>query len=60
MSTISDLMEMDPLKLTRENIDEIILHFRESRERYVSGVKAPKDPKEPKTKVSINLADLGL
>jgi len=47
MSTLLDLMALDPLKCTRKDITEIIAFFREKRKQFNMGnltagkVKAP-------------------
>jgi hypothetical protein len=64
MSEIAELFARDPLKLTREDRTKIIAHFRENREKYIAGVKAPKAVAEKKTKAPVqgklSLDDLGL
>ncbi len=51
MSDITELFSKDPMKLTDQNIDEIIEHMREKRHLYHSGnfTQAGKKvtPKEP-------------
>jgi len=60
VSEISDLFAKDPLSLTREDRDKIILHLRENRARYVAGVKAPKAVAKKAPSEPLNLDDLGL
>lgn len=42
MSDIAELFQRDPLSLTREDRTKIIAHYRENREKFIAGVKAPK------------------
>jgi hypothetical protein len=49
------LMSLDPLELSAQNIDDIILYNRKQRLAYQSGVKPKKGSSEP-----INLEALGL
>lgn len=63
MSEISELMERDPLKLTREDVSAIAKHYRDNFERYALGLKAPRAAKTPVSKeasATISLEDLGL
>jgi len=50
------LMSLDPLELSAQNIDEIILYMRKQRLAYDSGVK----PKRATTAEVPSLAQLGL
>lgn len=43
INTLDELMEIDPLSLTAENIDAIIAHHRKARANAASGVKAKRD-----------------
>lgn len=54
---IDDLMDLDPLLLSDQNIDTIIAYQRKQRAMVESGVK-PKRPTGPK--VTLDLAKLGL
>jgi len=54
---IDELMSLDPLEMTPENIDSIIAYHRKNRALSESGVK-PKKETGPKTKV--DLEALGL
>lgn len=68
MSDLTILFTTDPLKLTTENIDEIIEYFRGARAKYLAGEKSagsPKSMKEKKPKaakaegdIDISLLDL--
>jgi len=57
---ISELFARDPLELTRENIESIIAYYRENREKFVSGVKAPAATKTRAAKPKADLAGLSL
>lgn len=48
MTDINELFSRDPLKLTNEDIDAIILHMREKRAQFNSGALTPKKKAEPK------------
>lgn len=54
--TLDELMSLDPLKMTKENIDDIINHYRTRRAHYEAGGTAKNAPK----KSSIDLVALGL
>lgn len=54
---INDLMDKDPLSLTKEDIDSIIAYQRKQRANREGGVKVKK---ESAPKVSLDLASLGL
>ena len=64
--SIAELFARDPLSLTRENIESIIAYYRENREKFVSGIKAPAATKtraaKPKAEklTSLTLDELGL
>ena len=63
MSDISELFSRDPLSLTTEDIDKLIYHYREARQRHLLGestkpTKAAKKEKAPP--VNLTLDDLGL
>jgi len=64
MDDISLLFQIDPLKLTREDIDSLIKHYREARERFLIGDrkagKAPAAKPEKKKPVNLTLGDLDL
>ena len=53
---IDTLMALDPLELSAQDIDAIILYQRKSRLAYDSGVK----PKRGASGPPITLADIGL
>jgi hypothetical protein len=42
-NTIDELMSLDPLSLTSENIDQIITHHRRARANAASGKKAQRE-----------------
>ena len=62
MSDISELMQRDPMLLTDEDTDEIILKLRQGRVQYNSGVKSAGSKKAAVAKVAtpIDLVALGL
>lgn len=65
MNDIADLFARDPLSLTKENIDSIIGHYREARQKYLLGDgKAGATPKPKKADkpapTNLSLDDLGL
>ena len=51
--TVDELMDLDPLELTKENIDKIIAHYRARR-------NAPEQKEEAadKPKIKINLDEI--
>ncbi len=53
---IDQLMSLDPLELSAQDIDSIIAYQRKARAAWDSGVKPKKGTEGPK----ITLADLGL
>jgi hypothetical protein len=61
MSDLSELFSRDPLELSDQDIDAIIIALRESRVKFMNGdkkagsVKAEKAPPKP-----IDISDLGL
>lgn len=40
---INDLMDLDPLSLTPDNIDSIIAYYRKSRAQFESGSRVKKE-----------------
>lgn len=54
---IDRLMDLDPLSLSKQNLDSIIAYHRQARANFESGVK-PK--KEAGPTVKIDLLSLGL
>ena len=63
MSDISELFSRDPLSLTTEDIDKLIYHYREARQRHLLGESTkPAKPskKEKAPPVNLTLDDLGL
>ena len=52
---IDRIMSLDPLKLSAQNIDEIILYQRKQRLAYESGVKPKKASAQPLDLVSLGL-----
>lgn len=57
VNDIDYLMSLDPLELSKQNIDQIILYHRNQRALRERGVKPSKD-KGPKS--TIDLVELGL
>jgi hypothetical protein len=57
-NSITELMERDPLLLSREDITAIIEHFRKSRVSFNTTARAPKATKAPTKKATL-LASLG-
>lgn len=57
MTDIARLFQEDPLSLTRDNIDSIIVYYREARKNFNNGEKSAGSTKklkvasEPKPKV---------
>lgn len=41
MSDLATLFARDPLKLTRDDVDEIIKHLRESRHKFIGNNEKP-------------------
>ncbi len=74
MSDIALLFATDPLKLTRDDLTQIVAKFRENRALYISAGKSaakataePKTPATPEAKakakaaaITLSLGDLGL
>lgn len=60
MSDISDLFALDPLKLTRENIEAIIAHYRQARANFNLGAKQAGSAKALGKKPDLKVEDLGL
>lgn len=61
MSDLSDLFALDPLRLTVEDLDEIIAYYRKARANFILGPKpvAAKTPKAVKEKIGqIDLDEL--
>jgi hypothetical protein len=48
MSRISELFDLDPLKLTRDDVGEIVDHMRQARAQFITEGAKPKAPKAPK------------
>lgn len=48
MSDMAELFSRDPLKHTRESIDEIIAYYREARKNFLNGEKAAGSTKKAK------------
>lgn len=57
-TSLDELFSMDPLQLTDENIDRIVLELRAQRERWQQTEKKGR-AKKAET-VTLNLDDLGL
>lgn len=62
MSDISELFQRDPLSLTKDNLDDIIKHYRDARAKYLlgEGVAKPKKPEKKPPPVNLTLDDLGI
>jgi Holliday junction resolvase len=62
MSDIATLFTEDPLKLTKENLDEIIAYYRNARAQFTAGVKSAGATKKMKDASSVtkitNLDDI--
>jgi hypothetical protein len=58
-TTVDELMELDPLDLTAENIDAIIAYHRKARASASLGGKAKRDTAGPKVDISAVLQALG-
>lgn len=50
-NTVDDLMSLDPLELTADNIDSIIAYHRKARANAAAGIK-PKRESGPKIDIS--------
>lgn len=50
MSDIAALFQLDPLSLTKDNIDAIITYYRGARESFILGEKAAGSTKKMKEK----------
>lgn len=62
MSDLAELMSRDPLGLSDQDLDQIILRLRQARASYKLGAKSagnPKNTTKPKAK-TIDLDALGL
>lgn len=65
MTDIAELMARDPLSLTKDDYDAIILRLRQARSQYSLGAKSAGNPKKttkaaPSAKPTLDLAALGL
>lgn len=59
INTVDELMEIDPLQLTSENIDSIIAYHRKARVNASIGGKAKRDTAGPKVDISEVMKALG-
>lgn len=62
MSDLAELMSRDPIKVSDQDLDVIILRLRQARAQYNLGAKGAGNPKKttkPKA-TTIDLAGLGL
>ena len=60
-SDLSELFARDPLGLSDQDIETIILRIRQNQAQYELGAKAPKAEKPAKTPKTLSLLkDLGL
>lgn len=57
--SLAELFAADPLGLTKEDRKPIIEYYRSRRHIFLSGGKAPKEPKVTKTKGPLPDIDLG-
>lgn len=57
--SLADLFAADPLSLTREDRKPMIEYYRSRRHIFLSGGKAPKEPKVTKSKGPLPDIDLG-
>lgn len=62
MTDMAELFATDPEKLTRENIDDLIVKYREARQQFILGAKQAGNPKKIKAESPkiTNLDDLDL
>lgn len=61
MTDITALFNLDPLSLTKENIDEIVAEMRKARAAFQTGDKTAGSPKRKSTKgPDIDLDTLGI
>lgn len=58
MSDLDDLMDLDPLEMTTDDIDKLIAYHRKNRAMLESGVRGAKPKKDTGPKKSISLAGL--
>lgn len=58
MSELSELFDRDPLKLTKEDRKKIIAKFREDRNLFLAGKKAPAKAKTKKSAIDLNSLDI--
>ena len=56
-NTVDQLMDLDPLSLTAENIDSIIAYHRKGRANAAAGIKAKRES-GPKIDISSVMAGL--
>lgn len=60
MSDLAELMSRDPLNLSSQDLDAIILRLRQARAQYKLGAKGAGNPKvTTKPKKTISTIDLG-
>lgn len=52
MKTMTDLFTMDPMDMTNEDIDSIIKHFRENRQKFLQNPTALRQKKSSKPKAT--------
>lgn len=60
MSDIQALFDLDPLKLTKDDLDAIIKKLREQRAGFALGNKTAGKVKKEKVEGQLDLKDLGL
>ena len=59
-NTMQELFQTDPEKLTKDNIKEIIEHFRKHRTLFELGGKPVKKDTKKKVEGKIDLSQLGI
>ena len=60
MTDLDELMSLDPLSLSSQQIDEIIAYQRKNRASREAGVKVKKGKNPDAPKVKLDLTALGL
>ena len=53
MSELSDIFALDPLGLSKQDINATIEHIRKQRHRYVAGNKSARTPEKRKSKATV-------
>ena len=55
--SVTELMERDPLKLSNQDLDTIIAHFRQQRVDYLQGDQAAGNKRKAAAKPKVSEAD---